>query len=69
MNGFLSWQLLAVGSAVFAAMTAILGKIGVAQINSDLATFVRTIVILLVTALFLSARNEWQKPVMENWVA
>ena len=69
MNGVFSWQLLAVGSAIFAAMTAILGKIGVAQINSDLATFVRTIVIIIVTALFLTARNEWQKPVMENWVA
>jgi transporter family protein len=69
MNFTVSWQLLAVASAVFAAMTAILGKIGVAQINSDLATFVRTIVIILVTALFLTARNEWQKPVMENWVA
>ncbi|WP_035383925.1 EamA family transporter [Ferriphaselus sp. R-1] len=64
-----SWQLLALASAVFAALTAILGKIGVAQINSDLATFIRTVVILLVTALLLTARNEWQKPEGGNWLA
>lgn len=68
MNFTLSWQLLAVAAAVFAAMTAILGKIGVAHINSDLATFIRTVVILGVTALILSIRNEWQRPMMNNWV-
>lgn len=64
----LSWQALAVASAVFAALTAILGKIGVAHINSDLATFIRTIVIFVVIALIISARGEWQKPSMDNWV-
>ena len=54
------WQLFALGSAVFAALTAILGKIGVAQINSNLATFIRTIVILLVTAALVSWRGEWE---------
>jgi bacterial/archaeal transporter family protein len=58
----IDWRLFALGSAVFAALTAIFGKIGVAQINSNLATFVRTIVILAVTALLISARNEWQRP-------
>jgi bacterial/archaeal transporter family protein len=56
------WRLFAVGSALFAALTAIFGKIGVSEINSDLATFLRTLVILLVTALLVSARNEWQRP-------
>ena len=69
MNFTLSWQMLALASAVFAALTAILGKIGVAHINSDLATFIRTLVILLVTALLLTARHEWQKPLLENWLA
>ena len=68
MNITLSWQALAVASAVFAALTAILGKIGVAHINSDLATFIRTIVILCVIALIMGARDEWQKPVMSNWI-
>jgi len=56
------WRLFAIGSAFFAALTAIFGKVGVAEIDSDLATFLRTLVILLVTALFISARHEWQRP-------
>lgn len=57
-----SWQWFAVGSAFFAGLTAIFGKLGVARLNSNLATFIRTIVILLVTAMILSLRGEWQKP-------
>ena len=45
-----SWQVWAVLSAVFAALTAIFAKIGVAEINSDLATFIRTIVVLVALA-------------------
>ena len=56
------WRVFALGSAVFAALTAIFGKIGVAEINSDLATFYRTIVIVAVSALLVSARHEWQAP-------
>jgi transporter family protein len=56
------WRVFAIGSAFFAALTAIFGKVGVAEINSDLATFLRTIVILLVTALLIFARQEWQRP-------
>ena len=52
----------AIGSALFAAMTAIFGKVGVAEINSDLATFLRTIIILVVSALVVWARQEWQRP-------
>jgi transporter family protein len=58
----LDWRLFALGSAIFAALTAILGKVGVTQINSDLATFLRTLVILVITALILSWRQEWQRP-------
>lgn len=56
------WRVFAIGSASFAALTAIFGKIGVSEINSDLATFLRTLVILLVTALLICARHEWQRP-------
>jgi transporter family protein len=38
-----SWQFWALASAVFAALTAIFAKIGVENVASDLATFVRTI--------------------------
>ena len=58
----MDWRVFAIGSAFFAALTAIFGKVGVSEIDSDLATFLRTLVILLVTALFISARHEWQRP-------
>jgi bacterial/archaeal transporter family protein len=58
---FFDWKIFALGSALFAALTAILGKIGVSEINSNMATFVRTIVILVVTALLLTGKNEWQR--------
>ncbi len=56
------WRVYAVGSAIFAALTAIFGKVAVSEINSDLATFLRTIVVLLVAAAIVWARNEWQRP-------
>jgi bacterial/archaeal transporter family protein len=56
------WRLFALGSAFFAALTAIFGKVGVSEINSDLATFLRTLVILLVAALLICVRHEWQRP-------
>ncbi len=57
-----NWKAFAVGSAFFAALTAIFGKIGVGSMSSDLATFLRTIVILLVSAFIVSVRGEWQRP-------
>jgi transporter family protein len=58
----MDWRIFAIGSAFFAALTAIFGKVGVSEIDSDLATFLRTLVILLVTALFIFVRHEWQRP-------
>ena len=57
-----SWQVWALGSAVFAALTAIFAKIGIAEVNSDFATFVRTVVILLALALMLTLAGNWQAP-------
>jgi transporter family protein len=54
------WQWFALGSAIFAALTAILGKIGVSEINSNLATFIRTVVILVISAGIVSFRREWE---------
>ena len=54
------WQFWAVLSAVFAVLTAIFAKIGVENVNSDFATFVRTIVVLCALALILSATSQWQ---------
>jgi transporter family protein len=58
----LDWRVFALGSALFAALTAVFGKIGVSELNSDLATLVRTVIILLVTALIIWIRHEWQRP-------
>ena len=55
-----SWQFWALGAAVFAALTAIFGKVGVSGINTDLATFIRTVVILAIIALVVTAGGEWR---------
>jgi transporter family protein len=62
MNPFPAWVGFALASACFAALTVLFGKLGVAGINSNMATFIRTVVILAVTAGILSLRSEWQKP-------
>lgn len=62
------WLIYALASAFFASLTAIFGKIGVSHINSNLATFIRTIIILLVSALIITTRSEWQKiSFKSNW--
>ncbi len=53
------WRLYALGSAFFAALTAILAKLGVVDVDSNLATFVRTVVILAVCALAITIRGGW----------
>ncbi|MEO5668854.1 MAG: EamA family transporter [Bdellovibrionota bacterium] len=58
----LDWRFFALGSAAFAALTAIFGKIGVSGINSNLATFIRTIIILVFTAAIISFQKEWKSP-------
>jgi transporter family protein len=58
----LSWQFWALLSAAFAALTAIFAKIGIENVNSDFATFIRTIVILMTLALILAATGKFQAP-------
>lgn len=55
-----SWQFWAVLSAIFAALTAILAKIGVGGVAPDLATLIRTLVIALFAALIVSASRQWE---------
>jgi len=59
-NLLASWQFWALGSAAFAALTAIFAKVGVENVASDFATFIRTVVILAVTALLLAMTGQWQ---------
>ncbi len=56
----LSWQFWALLSAGFAALTAVFAKIGIEQINSDFATFIRTVVILLVLGAIVIGSRQWQ---------
>ena len=61
MKSFLTaWQFWALLSAAFAALTAIFAKIGIENINSDFATFIRTCVMLVVIAAILVGTGEWQ---------
>ena len=57
-----SWQFWALLSACFAALTAIFAKVGVENVNSDFATFVRTVVILAALGAILLATDQWQTP-------
>jgi len=59
-SALLSWQLWAVLSAGFAALTAIFAKVGVESVNSDFATFIRTIVILFALGAILASTGQWQ---------
>nr|WP_314887048.1 EamA family transporter [uncultured Campylobacter sp.] len=54
------WALWALFSAVFAALTAILAKVGLKGIDSDLATFIRTLVIAAALIALLSYTNKWR---------
>jgi transporter family protein len=56
---WLAWALL---SAVFAAMTAIFAKLGIQGVDPDLATLVRTAVILIVLSAFVYATGKWSNP-------
>ena len=57
-----SWPFWALASAVFAALTAILAKVGIDGIGSNLATFIRTVVILAFAGLILTVAGEWRAP-------
>lgn len=61
-NLLLSWVFWALLSAGFAALTAIFAKVGIENVNSDFATLVRTVVILLAAALIVFAAGNWQQP-------
>jgi transporter family protein len=55
-----SWQVWALLSAGFAALTAIFAKVGVENINSDYATLIRTVVILVAAAGIVVATGAYQ---------
>ncbi len=58
---FSSWQVWAFLSAIFAALTAIFAKVGVEGINSDLATLIRTVVVLITLSAILFATGQFSQ--------
>jgi transporter family protein len=58
-GNWLAWALL---SAAFAALTAIFAKVGVQGVDSDLATLVRTLVIVGVLGAFIAWSGKWFNP-------
>ena len=59
---FQSWLTWALLSAGFAALTAIFAKVGVAGVDSDLATFLRTLVVAMLLGLLVVLTGKWQSP-------
>lgn len=62
MSSSSSWLLWALLSAAFAALTAIFAKLGVRGVDSDLATLVRTAIVLVVLSAFVAAAGKWTNP-------
>lgn len=57
-----SWFFYALLSAIFAALTAIFAKIGIRDVDSDLATLVRTVIIVFVLGAFVWLTSKWSNP-------
>lgn len=57
--GWFYWAIL---SAVFAALTAIFAKIGIQGVDSDLATLIRTAIIIVVLSAFVASTGKWSNP-------
>lgn len=65
------WLLYAIGSAVFASLTSILGKIGISDINSNLGTAIRTIVVLAMAwiVVFVTGKQHTIKEIdKKSWI-
>ncbi|CUI04803.1 EamA family transporter [Massilia antarctica] len=58
-NDWFYWAIL---SAVFAALTAIFAKIGIQNVDSDLATLIRTAFIIVLLAAFVVCTGKWSNP-------
>jgi transporter family protein len=65
------WFYWAMLSAVFAALTAIFAKIGIQGVNSDLATLMRTAIVILVLSAFVWFTGKWSNPLTmssKTWI-
>lgn len=57
-----TWLPWALGSACFAALTAVFAKLGLEGIDSDYATLLRTVVIVAVLGAFVAVTGKWRNP-------
>jgi transporter family protein len=64
MTSSSTWFYWALLSAVFAALTAIFAKIGIQGVDSDLATLVRTAIVMIVLSAFVVLAGKWSNPFM-----
>lgn len=64
MNIANNWFIWAVLSAVFAALTAIFAKVGIEGVNSDLATLIRTFILIFVLSIFVLVTGKWSNPLL-----
>ena len=62
MTNSTPWLIWALLSAIFAALTAIFAKIGIQGVDSDLATLVRTVIIVVVLTAFVWYAGKWSNP-------
>jgi transporter family protein len=66
-----SWFFWALLSALFAALTAVFAKIGIREVDSDLATLIRTGVIMVILAAFVPLAGKWTNPLAlsaKTWI-
>lgn len=67
-HGWFFWAAL---SAVFAALTAIFAKVGIEGVDSDVATLVRTVIVVVVLTAFVWYAGKWSDPLQlpgKTWV-
>jgi transporter family protein len=67
-HGWIYWALL---SALFAALTAVFAKVGVQNVDADLATLVRTSIVFGLLSLFVVATGKWSNPLhlsAKTWI-
>src|ERR1700710_752131 len=66
-----AWFYWALLSALFAALTAIFAKVGIQGVDSDFATLIRTVIILVVLSMFVWLAGKWSNPLAlssKNWL-
>ena len=66
-----TWFFWALLSAVFAALTAVFAKVGIRDVDSDLATLIRTAVVIVLLAAFVPLTGKWSNPLAlsaKTWI-